>query len=72
MGTDKIKFGEKNCDIEGRIVTETAAAIMLEHNGADCWFPLSAVNKIQRHAVGSGIPDILNVDIWVLRKRGLL
>ena len=56
--------------VEGKILYETANAILVEIEGTGIWFPLSTVHSIHRSATG-GDDSRLVVDHWIAYKKGL-
>lgn len=60
-------------DLHGTIEAQTAKAILfsfeLEDETYKEWFPFSAVNQI--HETSTKGSDKLNVDKWILKKKGI-
>lgn len=58
--------------LEGRVLKETAAALLLEHKGADIWFPLSQIHSVHRAPEESSEQDYIVVEHWIAAKKGLV
>lgn len=56
--------------VEGKILHETAAAILLEVEGTGIWFPLSQVHSVH-HSQTGGDDSRLVVEYWIANKKGL-
>ena len=56
--------------VEGKILHETANAILLEVEGTGIWFPLSQVHSIH-HSQTGGDDSRLVVEHWIAYRKGL-
>ena len=56
--------------VTGRILRETAAALLLEVEGTGIWFPLSTVHEIH-HSDSDPYSSRVVVDQWIAQRKGL-
>lgn len=54
MATDRLCYGTKSCTLAGKILRETADALLLLHNGIEIWFPVSTVLSIHKSVPAYG------------------
>ena len=56
--------------VKGKILHQTASAILIEVEGTGIWFPLSQVHEIHSHPTDVYESSIF-VEHWIAEKRGL-
>ena len=56
--------------VVGKILHETASAILIEVEGTGIWFPLSTVHEIHRNPTDVWSSSVL-VDHWIADKKGV-
>ena len=56
--------------VTGRILHETALAILIEVEGTGIWFPLSQVHNINHDPAGK-YESTVTVEYWIAQRKGL-